>query len=435
MNPFADLIPSSLASAVAVKDGTPWEEDLALGEKKPDPEPPAFSEWAVEVVTIRGLTPIDGADFTEIARFSQDLGDEQLWDYPVVVRKGSYKPGDLAVYVPVDSVLPDEPELSFLGKDIRRLKAKKIRGVYSEGLLLPWSDVAAMVARKVPPGVLPGDDAKEGAEAVSEALREVLRPGMDVAEVLGISRWLPPTRSRMAGTIRQGSRKEPDESIMPVYRVSNAKKGEGINALAPDTRVIVTEKLHGANIRFMLERHAGEGDEGAFTFHLGSHNTMRDSDNCGGPGPGQDWFQRAAGCHGLQDALLEADCCNIALYGEVLGVQDLTYGASAELPQIRIFDAYAISAERWLAWGDIVEICRAVGLDHVPVIYDGPLNECKYRELAEGETCVGNVPHVREGVVIRTFAGAARSQGPLRKWKYVGQGYRTRKGNQTDEQE
>lgn len=441
-NPFADLLEAPAVSSngiigsVAVTGDSLTAAREAGVDEPPASPPQPSSEWACPVVVIIGTDAIEGADRVRIARFNGGESDRP-WDYPVVVQSSTYSVGDWAVYIPVDSVIPDHPETSFLGRDLRRLRAKRIRGVYSEGLLVPFSDAAAMISRGVPDAVIPGmDDAVEKAEAVEKTLRQILEPGQDIAEMLGVVKWLPPTRSKMAGTaVRPGSKKAPDESVMPVYRVSNAKKGEGFHQLAKDTRVIVTEKLHGANIRFMLKKHEGPEGGASYEFHLGSHNTMRHSDNCYGPGPGQDWFQRCAGVYNLAETLEENDICDIAFYGEVLGVQDLTYGSSPELPSLRIFDAYAVSAERWYSWADIVELCRAAGLDHAPVLYDGPLEECPYKELAEGETVIGNVPHVREGVVIRTFAGGATHQGPLRKWKYVGQGYRTRKGDQTDNQE
>jgi len=50
------------------------------------------------IVKINEISPIEGADRIEIAK---------VMDYSVVVKKGEYQPGDLAMYVEVDSVLPD----------------------------------------------------------------------------------------------------------------------------------------------------------------------------------------------------------------------------------------------------------------------------------------------------------------------------------------
>lgn len=56
-------------------------------------------------VKIKGIREIPGADRIELAT---------VMDYTVVVKKGEYKPGDMGIYVEVDSLLPDglDSELS-----------------------------------------------------------------------------------------------------------------------------------------------------------------------------------------------------------------------------------------------------------------------------------------------------------------------------------
>lgn len=406
------------------------EEPVAEGEAGPETLPvPAEpgSEWGVTVVRITGFTPIDGADFITVANFSFEDSEERngatngfTAAYPVVVRKETYREGDKAVYVPVDSVLPDAPEFDFLGSSKRRLRAKRLRGVYSEGLLVPWNDFAAIVARTVPYTF--DCDAAEFADKTAQALDQVFPVGADVADLLGITRYREFLRGGQgSGNRLAGGKLGPDESVFPYYSVSNARKGEGIQYLAGDTRVIVTEKLHGANIRFGWVRDAGEAvgesDGTPPRFRLGSHRTMRDPSAA-------DWFGTCYQANNLEEAT--ADLSGLVFYGEVLGVQDLTYGSPPAFG-LRIFDLYDTNSERWCHWGQVVEACKAAGFDHVPVLYDGPLNECNYAEMAEGETCLTGASHVREGVVIRTYAGG----GPSRRWKYVGQGYKLRK-NQKD---
>ena len=61
----------------------------------------------------------------------------------VVVKKGEFKVGDKCVYFEIDSILPpDNPDFAFLlnskGK-MKPLKTKRIRGVISQGLVMPLS--------------------------------------------------------------------------------------------------------------------------------------------------------------------------------------------------------------------------------------------------------------------------------------------------------
>lgn len=82
-----------------------------------------------------------------------------------VVKKGEFKIGDKVVYLEIDSIPPaDNPNFDFLknskGK-IKPIKTKKIRGVFSQGLIMPLSILHT------------NDDIEEGT---------------DVTEVLGIEK-------------------------------------------------------------------------------------------------------------------------------------------------------------------------------------------------------------------------------------------------------
>lgn len=110
------------------------------------------SDWyGAVVVRITNLSSHPDPETTslEVTRVFGVEGDENT-GIPVVVRKGEYRVGQLAVYTGIDSLVPTErSRFSFLAKDskvdrvtgerVYRVKAKKLRGVYSEGLLTPTS--------------------------------------------------------------------------------------------------------------------------------------------------------------------------------------------------------------------------------------------------------------------------------------------------------
>src|SRR3954470_9408671 len=100
----------------------------------------------VSIQKIVDLQPIPGADTIEVA---------QVLGWHVVVKKGEFQPGDLAVYFEIDSLLPQEPAYDFLAKngtkktevDGRivegyRLRTIKLRGQISQGLCLPLGTFA-----------------------------------------------------------------------------------------------------------------------------------------------------------------------------------------------------------------------------------------------------------------------------------------------------
>ena len=97
----------------------------------------ADTEFVAEVVRITEILPHGNADKLEIARF--ELKRTGLSSYPVIVRKGEYKVGDLACYFSVDCLLPlSHPAFAFLKqpgstKTVHRLRAARLRGVFSQG--------------------------------------------------------------------------------------------------------------------------------------------------------------------------------------------------------------------------------------------------------------------------------------------------------------
>lgn len=116
---------------------------------------------------IEELREIPGADKIEVAKV---LG----WE--CVVKKGEFKVGDKVIYVEVDSVMPDRPEYEFLRDRKFRIRTIKLRGVVSQGLVLPVT-------------VLKGNN-KYWAEPGIGFFGDV---GDDVTEALGITKYLSPS--------------------------------------------------------------------------------------------------------------------------------------------------------------------------------------------------------------------------------------------------
>ena len=78
---------------------------------------------------VKEILPHSGADKLEIAHVA---------GLKCVVKKGSFKPGDWCVLIQPDTVLPDAPWAEFYKKGSPlRVKAQKLRGVYSFGIVLP----------------------------------------------------------------------------------------------------------------------------------------------------------------------------------------------------------------------------------------------------------------------------------------------------------
>ena len=85
------------------------------------------------ICLVDDITPIENADRLELAH---------IRGWQCVVGKGEFNKGDLAVYFETDAQLPNvEPfsNMEFLAKKHFKIKIQKIRGVLSNGLLVPVS--------------------------------------------------------------------------------------------------------------------------------------------------------------------------------------------------------------------------------------------------------------------------------------------------------
>ena len=91
-----------------------------------------MSIFKVEVVKINSINP---HPYTE----RLDIATIEGMAYQVITAKGNFKTGDLAFYFPIDSVIPDKylDEFGIRPYYSKKLRAAKLRGIFSEGLLIP----------------------------------------------------------------------------------------------------------------------------------------------------------------------------------------------------------------------------------------------------------------------------------------------------------
>jgi RNA ligase (TIGR02306 family) len=352
------------------------------------------TEFTAEVVRITQVLEHPNAERLEIARFELSASGET--SHEVVIQKGSAKPGDLMAYFSVDCVLPTaHPEFAFLaqrpdgvGKTHIRLRAARLRGVYSQGLLVPAPDTHAF--------------------------------GDRVDESFGVTyhRAPEPEGDGPARVTRKPSRQP-----MPVYSVDSLKKLPRL--FDEGEEVVVTEKIHGTNFRFGWVRRKLLGIPLGWKFVVGSHRVIKDG--TGTNWYGEDLWRQAAEAMRLAERTRNRK--GIAFYGELYGytptgkaIQDLTYGRTpARGPGLAVFDIKRISGDQWLPFNEREMTCRELGLPTVPVLRVAPYS-LELLELAEGKTTMdpAKCAHVREGVVIESLK-------TRKKAKYVGAGYLMRK--------
>lgn len=293
-----------------------------------------MSEFHVEVVRVGPLHKNPNADSLWITK---------VRDYVVQIREGEFKEGDLAVYIPVDSLTPKEdPRWEFL-KGHNRVKSRKLRGVFSMGLLT-----------KAEPGMVEGES---------------------VAERLGITKYEPPEDASTGGEAERCPFEWPKYTDLESIR-------RYPDVLKAGEEVVLTEKLHGTSAKYVWK----EG-----RLWVGSHHEVKKE-------LAESVYWKAAAQLGLSEILAKKP--EIAFYGEVFGwVQDLHYGHTPGKVRLALFDAMDLDTLRYLDVDEFLALAKSLELPTVPEIYRGPWRD-DLRSMAEGKTLLGS-DHVREGFVVR----------------------------------
>lgn len=291
-----------------------------------------MSQFTVDIVPVV-LEPHPNADTLSIVK---------VYDYTVCVRTTDWQGKSLGAYIPPDSVVPNDENFAFLqGKT--RIKVRKMRGVVSMGLLVP-----APAGSKV---------------------------GEDVAAQLNITHYEPPMQNASSG----GETESPPPGInAPVYDIENMLRFASL--FQEDELVHVTEKIHGANSRFVWHENR---------MWCGSKKEWKKPDET------NLWWTALA-----QNPWLENYCCEHpgdVVYAEVFGnVQSLKYGQKPGLYQVRVFDI--LRDGKYLPYEILSKITE---IQHVPSLGIHPFNLAKLKEMAEGNSLIEGANHIREGIVVR----------------------------------
>lgn len=335
----------------------------------------------VLVVQIEKVEKHPNADALELIKVSG-------YDYSIVSKIGDFKVGDLGIFIEPDYVVPTTTQvfafLKKVNKDTQRITVRRLRGIWSEGLLIK-----------------------------AESHHKV---GDNVMEEYGITRWEPPP-SKSFGWGAEGAAlksglqtKEPvipGVIRIPHYSLENYKKHT--NLLTEEDMVYYSLKVHGCNSRYVYwdgEMHCGsrttwkkktEGEKISFVHPLTNELIEKDAPACS-------WW----------DALkfnpwIEEWCKanpGIVVYGELFGSEvqgnNFHYGIKKGEFGFRVFDV--LKDNEWVSFHELVTNPLFQGLKLVPVLYHGKHDPKVLQTLAEEpetslDGCGDN--HIREGIVIK----------------------------------
>jgi len=300
------------------------------------------------------------------------LGVVKIYGYSCVVKISDWKEGMLGAYIPPDSLVDTtRPEFIFLtkpGEQFIRIRAKKLRGIQSFGLLIPAP--------------------------------ENTKIGDNVAGQLGVTHYEPPELT----TGGQSEKAPPHLSGLSAFDVDSMRRYNSI--LQEGEPVIVTEKIHGASSRYCFT----DG-----RIYVGSRNEWKKYDP-------KNMFWKA-----LYPELEQfcKDHKGFIVYGEVYGeVKGFRYGCTKGQVKFAAFDLLTPD-HHW-------ENAKATRLllqsvSQVPLLGEIPFSFDAVCALAEGASTMLGADHIREGCVVKPLIERWNEEIGRVCLKVVGAGYLEKK--------
>jgi RNA ligase (TIGR02306 family) len=374
-----------------------------------------MSDWHPQIVTIEKVEKHPDADALDICTV--------LGDYPVITKRHEYQAGERTCYIPIDSIVPDTQDFYMLcpkayekyedengqiqqrqlgpkfpvgsvPEKYRIIKAKRIRGIYSQGMLMK-------------------------PELFMNALDMVVGPppvGFSVVDLIGLKKWEEPEEENLPGLKRTrgtNAASPPKGWSMPHYDIDGIRKY--LSCLGETEEIVLTEKIHGSNGGFSYD---GE------KLWVKSRNYYKKQDE-------DDMWWDIAIRYDLENKLKNYP--GFVFFGEVYGQvkgfrYDTVIAEGRLMTKVRFFDVWDTKKLRYLDYDDRVKTIVEAGLDPVPELYRGLwLGKENMYPYAEGLTTLGG-RHIREGWVLNTVKERYEPRLDSRmQVKLVGEGYNLQK--------
>lgn len=282
---------------------------------------------------IEAINPIENADAIDVA---------SIGGWNVVVKKESHSVNELVCYLEIDSWVPEHlaPFLGASGVPAKtyeevvgfRLKSKKLRGVVSQGLILPISACKEL----------------DGLELVED---------QDVTDILNVKKYEQAVAANLAGFARGNF-----PSFIPktdAERIQNLKRD--LNDWNERRLTFeVTEKLDGTSCT--MYHYDKLAEDGKDIVGVCSRNIdLKDTEG--------NTYWTVAKATGIV-ALLHSLQQNIAIQGEIIGggIQGDKYNFKTG-HHFFVFNIFNIDTQKYFTPAERLEFCRQHNLTLAPIIH------------------------------------------------------------------
>lgn len=287
------------------------------------------------IVRIQNILPIKGADRIVIA---------QINGWNCIVKKDEFKIGELAIYFCIDSI-PDftDPNMKFLvDMGIKRIKTIKMRDTISQGLLGPLKWLT---------------DRGHDITAIAEA--------DDVTERMGVTKYVEVEEMGqyvMGKDMPEFSERWPIN--IPKTDEDRLQNNLKYLDMIMDREIVITRKEDGCSCTFIFNEGKTSVCSRNMVIFPGNRN-------------GQHYFFVEKKFNICEKMIAYGR--NLAIQGEIIGPS--INGNKLKLSEYKyeVFNIYDISKQHYLAYDEVCEICKILGLDQVPLIYKGLSNALSFK--------------------------------------------------------
>ena len=310
----------------------------------------------------------------------------QVKGWNCIVSKDTFLEGDLCLYIPIDSILPEELEKRIFGEGSKvklhkqRIRTIKLRGIISQGLVVKPEEVDIFGAKE----------------------------GQDFTSQLGIIKYEPPEElPSVYGTCNKIKKRYINSNFHKYTCIENIKNHPKV--FKDGDWVSITEKAHGTSARFGWVKNEANtiwkkikklfGLLPTHEFIVGSHNVQLSYRNKNKYFYDNNVYAKTTIDYDLKNKLKNGE----VLYGEIVGKniqQGYSYGCKEGETKFYAYDV--MIDDKWLDVEEFKSFCEERQIPTVPEIYSGFFDMDLVKEFTGGASIIDPIGQpIREGCVVK----------------------------------